>query len=127
MEVLLTLTMVALIVTPIMIQQGALIKNADRASRRAIVLEQAQLFLYETEASLQPGDTTHEAHKKLDDAYETTLQFKRTPIAAQSAFGKFTNLVQDQVTVSWQESGQKMQATVLMFRYQLPVPQEKKA
>src|ERR1700722_1010384 len=87
-EVILTLAMVALIVTPIMIQQGALVRNADRVSRRAIALEQAQLFLYETEASLQLGVTTHEAHKKLDDLYETTLQFRRTPIAAQSAFGK---------------------------------------
>lgn len=125
MEVLLTMTLVALVATPIIIQQSALVRNADRASRKAAALQAAQLFLYETEASLQPGTTTHEAQKKLDDAYETSLQFRRIAISAQSTFGNFSNLVQDQVICSWMESGQKRQETVLFFLYQLPLPEKK--
>src|ERR1700738_4140161 len=91
MEVLLTLAMVALVVTPIMIQQSALVRNADRVSRRTMALEQAQLFLYETEATIQPGIMEYSAEKKIEGPYTITLQFKRMPVGAKSDFGNFSN------------------------------------
>jgi len=117
----------ALVVGPIMVQQGALVRNADRVSRRALAVDAAQLFLYQSEIEIQPGVTTHEAQKKLDDIYETQLHFKRIPITAQSAFNKFTNLVQDQVVCTWKELGSTFQEVVVTYRYVVPAPQEKKA
>ena len=125
MEVLLTMALVAVVGTPIMIQQSALMRGVDRASRLAMMIQVAQLFLYETEVSLQPGTVAHEVRKKLDDAYETELHFKRTAVAAQSAYGNFSNIVQDQVVCSWMESGQKRQETLIFFLYQLPLPEKK--
>jgi Tfp pilus assembly protein PilV len=125
-EVLLTLAMVALIVTPIMIQQGTLVRNADRISRRAMAVEQAQLFLYETQAQIQPGIMEHHAEKKVEGIYPMTLQFKRTQVSAKSDFGSFTNLVQDTVNVSWDENGSPLHEKIVTFRYQYPLQQEKK-
>ena len=126
MEVLLTMAMVALVATPIMIQQSALVRNSDRVSRRTMALDQAQLFLYETEATLQPGTMDHHAEKKIEGAYTITLQFKRMPVGAKSDFGNFSNLVQDTVTCSWDESGTIMRDSMVTFRYQYPITQEKK-
>jgi len=125
-EVLLTLAMVALIVTPIMIQQGALVRNADRISRRATAVEQAQLFLYETQAQIQPGVMEDHKEKKVEGIYPMTLQFKRTQVSAKSDFGSFTNLVQDTVTVSWDEDGSPLQEKIVTFRYQYPLQEKKK-
>jgi prepilin-type N-terminal cleavage/methylation domain-containing protein len=125
-EVLLTLAMVALIVTPIMIQQGNLVRNADRISRRATAVEQAQLFLYETQAQIQPGVMEHNAEKKIEGIYPMTLQFKRTQVSAKSDFGSFTNLVQDTVNVSWDENGSPLHEKIVTFRYQYPIQEKKK-
>lgn len=125
-EVLLTLAMVALVVTPIMIQQSALVRNADRISRKTKAIEQAQLFLYETQAQIQPGVMEHSAEKTVEGIYPITLQFKRMPVGAKSDFGNFSNLVQDTVIASWDESGTPMREPLVTFRYQYPLQQEKK-
>lgn len=122
-----TVALVALVVGPIMVQQGALVRSADRISRRARAVEAAQLFLYETELNIQPGVITHEAQKKIEGTYDMQLTFRRIPVTAQSVFSKFTNLVQDQVVCSWQEFGSPLQEAVVTLRYVVPVPQEKKA
>ncbi len=126
-EVLVTLAMVAVVVTPIMIQQGALVRNADRISRRTHALQQAQLFLYETVVELQPGVMEHVAEKKVEGAYPLTMHFKRMPVGAQSDFGNFSNLVQETVTCVWDESGTQARESLVTFRYQYPLAQEKKA
>jgi hypothetical protein len=125
MEVLLTMTMLAFIITPIMIQQGALLRNVPRFARYMQMLRAAQAFLYETQAQLQPGTATHEAERKLDDIYNTTVRFRRTAIGAKSAVGSFTNLYQDQVLCSWKEDGQNKQDALVTYLYQTPLPEKK--
>ena len=119
MEVLFTLTLIALVVTPLMFQQGTILRNVHRLSQRVHRTFAAQQFLYEVRKDIPEYATTFTREKKLIDI-DTVLTFSREPIAKKSALAKQQHLFLDRVTIAWREDGQAQRDMLVTFVHVRP-------
>lgn len=118
-EVLFTLMLIALVVTPLMFQQSMLVRNVDTFSRRAERMFAAQTFLYEARKAMQDYTTSFTLEKKIDDG-DATLSFSRGPVGKKSAFARARAIYQDRVVIVWQENGSQRRDQLITLVYVQP-------
>lgn len=124
MEVILALAIVALMVTPLLLQQSTIFDEVTRISHRLDYIYQAEQFWYETRTKMPIGATSFTLEKTLPDS--TKMVFTRGKLEVKSAFAKQEHIVQDRVTISWQEFGQNRREQLVSYACIVKPKQEDK-
>jgi prepilin-type N-terminal cleavage/methylation domain-containing protein len=118
MEVLCALVLIALVVTPLFLQQSIVLSGVYHVSRSLEYMYAAQHFWYEAHAAMPLNAPTFSLEKTLGDG--TTLSFSRGPLNAKSPLEKQENMLQESVTIAWQEEGQQKREKIISYVYVIP-------
>lgn len=122
-ETLFALALVGLVITPMMLQQGTVLDNVYRMSRRLEYMYAAEHFWYEAHAQMPPQTTQFTLEKKLPDG--TTLTFTRGPVEAKSPLAKQKNMLREQIVIAWHEYDQPKRDQLITYVH--VIPEEKPA
>ena len=122
-EVMASLMLIALIITPLMFQQSSIVNSVSKTSRSLDRMFMMQSYLYEVRKTLQEYTTSFHTQKKIEEK-DISLTFSRGPVPKKSAFAR-DNIYQDQVTLSWKDDrNQTEQETLVAFVYVRPEQKE---
>jgi prepilin-type N-terminal cleavage/methylation domain-containing protein len=117
-EVLLALVLIAMVVTPMMFQQSMMLNGVYHMSERLDHIYAAQQFWYEAHAAMPSNALKFSLEKKLSDG--TILNFVRESLNPKSSLAKQEHIVQERVTIAWQEAGQNRREQLVSYVYVIP-------
>lgn len=112
-EVLIALTIFALVATPLFVTEGVIVRGVARTAG----LEQ-RIFLAENfliDAGAEAGDAQNFTLEKKIPMPETQLKYVRAPVESKSIFKAHTGFLVEKVTIEWLEMGQKKSETITNF------------
>lgn len=122
-ETLVSLAIMAMILTPIFITQGSMLYHVSRLARHVERMIHADLFLQESAIALLKE--TNDAHKEKDiQSLHTHMVYDAKKVADDSPLKKYPNLFMQRVTLTWQEDKVKRADALLTFIYK-PEPPKK--
>jgi prepilin-type N-terminal cleavage/methylation domain-containing protein len=117
-ETMLAITLIALVMTPLMVTQGTIVQAIARISLRLERVFFAENFFIEARADAD-DERKFSMSKKIDSP-TTQLTFERKPIDAKSSLAKIDNLVIDRIQASWQDENKKQKETVILVHHIKP-------
>lgn len=115
-EVLLSLAIIALILTPIFINQAVISRNVGRASRMLARIFVAKKILLESELALAPEIQELKSEKKVDIP-RTTFLYELKKISDTSALKNFKNVLIE--SISWSDTpvkGKQDRLVTLLYK-----------
>lgn len=115
-EVLLSLAIIALILTPIFINQAVISRNVGRASRMLARIFVAKKILLESELALAPETQELKSEKKVDIP-RTTFLYELKKISDTSALKNFKNVLIE--SISWSDTpvkGKQDRLVTLLYK-----------
>lgn len=115
-EVLLTLSIVGLVLTPILMLQSMLVRNTNKRTQMIDRMYAAKKFLIDSEVALAPDANESSADKKIANP-PTTLRFELKNVSSNSSLKKFKSIKQASVTSTWTEPGAKRQERIVTFLF----------
>lgn len=122
LETIIAMTIVALVVSPLVIMQSTVLRRVVRDSRHMERIFLMCNFLHKAREST-PGATTSE---ELVPTPNTQLRYKLMPPRANSSLHAIKGIQIEQVTATWRELGQETQDIMVTMKYIAPeAPKEK--
>jgi len=115
-EVLLALSIVGLVLTPILMLQSMLIKNTNKRAQLIDRIYAAKKFLIDSEVALAPDANESSADKKISNP-PTIMRFELKNVSSNSSLKKFKSIKQASVISSWVEPGAKRQERIVTFLF----------
>ncbi len=126
-EALMAITILALIITPLFILQGSILRNVTYFSQRLRRVFLAKNFLFEMriEAEKQQAEQAFALEKKIDEPL-TQLAYKREKLSKKSALSSLEDLYVERVTATWEQQGQQLTQEIVSIVHKKPKPKEEK-
>jgi prepilin-type N-terminal cleavage/methylation domain-containing protein len=121
LEVLMALAVFAILITPLFITQGTVVKNVASNTRLVQRIFLAENMLIDARAQDSQAQTFTFDKKII--APETQLNYSRNPVEKKSVFQIYNGLVTEKVSMSWSDMGQKREDSIVTFLYK---PERKK-
>ena len=117
-EAMLSIALIAVVMTPLMITQGSVVQAVSRISLQLQRIFFAENFFVDAQA--QAADKKKfSLDKKIEDP-STTITFERKAIDAKSSLAKVENVVLDRITASWNEESKKRKEVLVLLHYNKP-------
>lgn len=121
-EVLLSVAIVGLVLTPILMLQSMIVRNTGKHTNNLIRIYEAKKFLLDSEISLAPG-VDHATQEKKITKPPATLVYEYNKVSQESALKKFKNIYRQMVTIQWRDQSGKHQDRIVLYTYK---PESKK-
>ncbi len=121
-EAILAVAIVGIVLTPLFLLQGNVIRKIGQWSRYMQRIYEAKNFFIESQRAIPPDTRQVMLEKKIADP-EAVLKYEIREIASKSSLRKFKNILVEQVTLEWEQEGLKRQDIVMSFLFK---PEPKK-
>ncbi len=121
-EVLLSLAIIALVLTPIFVVQGTVLSRVGRYARMIDRFMQSQLFFVNSSIAVSAEAKSTTLEKKIDVPL-TFLSYEFQKLPDSSPLKNFKDVYQEKVTIRYEDDGRKYLDSLVSFRYR---PEEKK-
>lgn len=121
-EAILAIAIVGLVLTPLFLLQGNVIRRVGQWSRYMQRIYKAKNFFIESQRAISPDTRQVMLEKKIDDP-EAVLKYKIRKVASKSSLRKFKNILVEQVALEWEQEGVKRQDKLVSFLFK---PERKK-
>jgi prepilin-type N-terminal cleavage/methylation domain-containing protein len=119
-EVMLSMMIASLVLTPVFLIYNMIIKRVDRSSRAYEYSLLCKNFLQEAHQKQEPDAQTFSLEKKEID-FDVTLTYSlEKGIDQKSSLASLQGLHKEVVIASWTEQGQKKQEKLVTFVYKKP-------
>jgi len=115
LETIVAMTIIAFMVSPLVIMQGTILRRIVRDSRHEERIFLMRNFLCEVHRDLPPSTTTSE--KQLGD---TQLRYELIPPQANSSLYPMKGIQIERITATWYEAGKQTQDVLISTKYREP-------
>jgi len=115
-EVLVSLAIVALVLTPIYVTQGTVLQRVGHYARVLDRFMFADLFFVDSAIALGKDAKQMTLEKKIDTPL-TFLTYEFKPMPDASPLKKFKDLYLEKVTIRYDEAGRKYRDELVSFHY----------
>ncbi len=110
LETIVAMTIIAFMVSPLVIMQGTLLRRVVRDSRHEERIFLMRNFLYKARNETPPGATTFEKT-------EGELRYQLMPPQANSSLNAMKGIHIERVTATWRDSGKQTQDVLITTKY----------
>lgn len=125
-EVLLALAIVAIMLTPLFITFGMVMERVNWSSRSFDALLLCKDFLLKSRQKQDPQVLEFSQEKQDKDFFDANLTYSLKKISEkQGQLGQIEGLLQETITISWQDQGQKKQEKLVTYVYKKPEQKKK--
>lgn len=119
-ETLLAVAIMGIILSPIFILHGAVLKRVGRASASFNVLLQGKHLMGEARQKQEPGAQEFSLDKKSDNPVATLRYELQKGLDKKSSLASFEGLHKELVTMTWNDQGQQRHERLVTFTYKKP-------
>ncbi len=120
-EVLITIAMIAIILTPLFILQGSVLQSVAYVSKRIQRIFFAKQFLYEARKQMPEDAHQYNLEKKIEDP-ETQLKYELGPVDKKSSLHELKGMHIEKVMMKWQEERRQSSEIIVNLVYKPEKP-----
>src|SRR5579863_10374838 len=116
-ETILSITIAALVLTPVFVLHSAVLKRVIRGSHAFNALLQGKLFLGQARQKQEPDAQEFKLEKKIEEPALTLDYVLHKSVDKKSSLSSCEGLHAEVVTITWTDQGDKRQEKLVTFVY----------
>jgi hypothetical protein len=114
LEAVVSMVIVAFVMTPLLMMQGSIVERVGGYSRRMLHMFYAKNFLCDTRQTFK-ADTTQTTAEKIMTDPAIKMTYVREPVSFASSLKSCKGLCREQVTTSWQVGRRSVRDVLVSF------------